>query len=389
MTFRAPPPIPLSVPSLGGNESRYVQQCLETNWVSSAGPFVDRFEREFAARLGRAHAVATVNGTAALHVALLVAGVGPGDLVPTSDLTFIATANAIRYTGATPLLVDSDLETWQMDPTLLVEFLDRECERRPAGVVHRDSGRRVAALLPVHLLGQPARMAPLLERARDLGLPVIEDASESLGASCQGRPVGGLGDIACFSFNGNKLITCGGGGMIVTDREDWAGRARHLTTQAKLDPFENIHDEIGYNYRLTNVAAAIGTAQLERLDQLLSSKRRIAARYRAFCDASPGLTFMPSPAWAEPACWLSSILVDEETFGIDSRALARALKARAIESRALFQPMHLSPAHFGCRILGGTVAESLWRRGLSLPSSSDLAPDQQERVLEAIAGARA
>ncbi|MEO5338002.1 MAG: LegC family aminotransferase [Magnetospirillum sp. WYHS-4] len=378
--------IPLCVPHLAGNEAAYLKECVDTNWVSSAGPFVDRFERDMAARLGLSHAVATVNGTAALHLALLVAGVRPGDIVPMSNLTFIAPANAVRYLGASPLFVDADPATWQMDAGLLVRYLEDDCEPCSHGLRERATGQRIGALLPVHILGHPVDMDPILDVARRFAIPVIEDATESLGAAYKKRPVGTLADAACLSFNGNKLMTSGGGGMVVTGRADWAERIRHLATQAKSDALEFVHDEIGYNYRLTNLQAALGVAQLERLDDLIATKRRIALRYRqAFADL-PGLHFMPQASWAESVFWLSTVRIDAKAFGMDRKAVGVALAARGIETRPLWQPMHRSPAHAGARTLGGAVAERLQGESLSLPSSCGMTEEHQERVVKALVG---
>ena len=281
--------IPLCVPEIRGNEWKYIKECLDTNWVSSVGPFVDRFEQELAAYVGTKHAIATVNGTAALHIALLVAGVQPDDEVLVSTLTFISPANAIRYVGAWPVFIDAEPDYWQMDPQKVVDFLDKECQWRDGALYNKITGRRVKAIIPVHILGHPCDMDPILEIVRKYELLVIEDATEALGAKYKDRMVGHLGDIACFSFNGNKIITTGGGGMIVTDNEAWARKAKYLTTQAKDDPVEYIHNEIGYNYRLTNVQAAMGVAQLEKLEEHIASKRRIAKTYtQAFKDI-PGL----------------------------------------------------------------------------------------------------
>jgi perosamine synthetase len=380
--------IPLCIPHLAGNEAAYLEECVRTNWVSSVGPFVDRFETEMAARLGLPHAVATVNGTAALHLALLAAGVRPDDLVLVSTLTFIAPANAIRYVGAWPLFVDADPATWQMDPARVLRFLAEDCVPGQGGLVERAGGRRIGAIVPVHILGHPVDLDPILEAARPHGIPVIEDATESLGAFHRGRAVGTLGDVACLSFNGNKLMTTGGGGMALTRRPDWAHRIRHLATQAKRDRIEFIHDEIGYNYRLTNVAAAIGVAQLERLDELASAKRRIAARYRDACDGIPGLTFMPEAPWADSVHWLSTVLVDPEAYGMDRHALGARLAGQGIETRPLWQPLHLSPAHAGAPALGGGVAERLQRNALSLPCSCGLTESDQERVIATLKALR-
>lgn len=376
--------IPLCVPVVRGNEWNYVKECLDTGWVSSVGAYVDRFEREVARRAGTSHAVATVNGTAALHIALLVAGVEPDDEVLVSTLTFIAPANAVRYANAWPVFIDADPETWQMDTARVAEFLRECCERRGNALYNRRTGRRVRAIIPVHILGHPVDMDPILVLAREFELMVIEDATESLGASYRGRPVGSLGNLACFSFNGNKVITTGGGGMIATNDEALARKAKYLTTQAKDDPLEYEHREIGYNYRLTNVQAAMGCAQLEQLDAYIARKRDTARFYaEAFTDV-PGLSPMPRAAWADSIDWMATIRVSEAAFGIDSRALLRWLDAEKIQSRPLWQPMHRSAAHAGAEVVGGTVADALWRACLSLPCSANISDAQRERVAAAV-----
>jgi len=375
--------IPLSVPSLDAREWEYVKECLDSGWVSSAGPFVDRFERELSARLGGGAAVATVTGTAALHVALLVAGVQSGDEVVVSTLSFIAPANAVRYAGAVPVFVDAEPSYWQMDPAALRTFLEEECETAGGALRNRRTGRRVSAVLPVHVLGHPVDMDPVLDAARRFGLAVVEDATESLGARYKGRPVGRLGDVACFSFNGNKVVTSGGGGMIVTDRADWARRARYLTTQAKDDPVEYVHRETGFNYRLTNLQAALGCAQLERLDAKIAAKRRIAATYAQAFAERPGLTGMKTAAWAESIAWLYTVLVGDEA-GTDRRSLLAALQAQGVQTRPLWQPLHRSPAFADLPRRPCPVAERIHSAALSLPSSVGLTETDQERVIDAV-----
>ena len=373
--------IPLCVPEIRGNEWKYIKECLDTNWVSSVGSFVDRFEREISARIGTPRAVATMNGTAALHIALLAAGVQADDEVLVSTLTFIAPANAIRYVGAWPVFVDAEAEFWQMDAGKLKDFVEGGCQWVNGELRNRASGRRIKAILVVHILGHPVDMDPILETAQKYALPVIEDATESLGAKYRDRMVGHLGDIACFSFNGNKLITTGGGGMIVTDNEAWACRARYLTTQAKDDPVEFVHREIGYNYRLTNIQAAVGCAQLEQFDSYIQGKRRIAARYTAALSGVPGLTPMREAVWASSVFWMFTVLIDAEKYGMDSRELLRALDAVGIQSRPLWQPLHRSLAHRSVTAGSCEVAERLNRDGLSIPCSVGLGPEDQERVI--------
>lgn len=376
--------IPLAAPHLGGNEWRYVKECLDTGWVSSVGAFVTRFEKELAARVQAPHAVAAVSGTAALHTALLVAGVEPDDEVLVPSLTFIAPANAVRYAGAWPVFLDAEPRHGQLDVGRVADFLSRHC-RGDGGVVrNRGSGRRVRAILPVHVLGHPVDMDPLLDLARRHELRVVEDATEALGALYKGRPVGTLGDVGCFSFNGNKVITTGGGGMVVTSRQDWAERARYLTTQAKDDPVEFVHGAVGYNYRLTNIQAALGCAQLERLDEHLAAKRRLAAAYAGALRDVPGLTVWGEAEWARSAFWISAVTVDAGTYGATSRDLLRRLAGAGIEARPLWQPLHRSPAHAGRQSAGCPVAEALYRDVLSLPSSVGLSGSDQQRVLAAL-----
>jgi perosamine synthetase len=379
--------VPLCVPVVRGNEWNYVKECLDTGWVSSVGSYVDRFERELARRAGTPHAVATVNGTSALHIALLVAGVQPDDEVLVSTLTFIAPANAIRYANAWPVFIDAGPDFWQMDPARVAEFLRECCERRDGVLRNRRTGRRVKAIVPVHILGHPVDMDRILALAREFELVVIEDATESLGAGYRGRKVGALGDLACFSFNGNKVITTGGGGMITTADAEWARKAKYLTTQAKDDPLEYEHHEIGYNYRLTNLQAAMGCAQLEQLDSYIASKRETARLYaEAFADL-PGIATTPHAPWAESIDWMFTIRINAEMFGVDSRTLLRRLEAAKIQSRPLWQPMHRSPAHAGAESIGGEVADSLCRECLSLPCSADITTAQRDRVITAVRAA--
>lgn len=376
--------IALCVPEIAGNEWRYVKDCLDTGWVSSVGAYVDRFERSVADYVGTKFAVTTVNGTSALHVALRVAGVEADDEVLVSTLTFIAPANAIRYAGAWPVFIDAEPEFWQMDPQRAAEFLEKQCVSSGGVLRNRTTGRRVSALLPVHILGHPVDLDPLLALAREYGLPIVEDATECLGASYRGARVGRGGDIACFSFNGNKIITTGGGGMIVTGNEAWAKRAKYLTTQAKDDPVEYEHHDIGYNYRLTNIQAAIGCAQMEQLDGFIAAKRRIAATYRsAFADV-PGVTPMREAEWAASIAWLCTIRIDPAAFGCSSRELLAALSTRAIQTRPLWQPMHRSAAHAGSQCVGGEIADALCAECLSLPCSAGLTDAEQNRVITAI-----
>jgi len=380
--------IPLCVPEIRGNEWKYVKECLDTNWVSSVGPFVDRFEQELAACVGTKHAVATVNGTAALHIALLVVGVEPDDEVLVPTLTFIAPANAIRYVGAWPVFMDAEPEYWEIDPQKVVDFLEKECRWHNGALYNKTTGRRVKAILPVHILGHPVDMDPILEIARKYDLVVIEDATESLGAKYKGRMVGHLGDIACFSFNGNKIITTGGGGMIVTDNEIWVNKAKYLTTQAKDDPLEYVHNEIGYNYRLTNIQAAMGVAQLEQLDGYIEAKRDHARRYTQLLQDAPGIQVPREAPWAFSIYWFYTLLVDELEYGINSRQLMRKLRDADIKSRPFWHPIHSLPPYVNCQSYKVEVANTLYARGLSLPSSVGITATDQQRVTEVITKSR-
>ena len=375
-------PIPLCVPTLSGKEWDYIKQALDSNWVSSVGPYVDQFEERFSDYVGTDYAVATVNGTSALHVALLVAGIQPNDEVLVSTLTFIAPVNAIRYTGAWPVFMDADPDCWQMDVTKVKEFITKECRIKDGEVRNKVSGRRVKALLPVHILGHPVDMDPLLELAENYGLVVIEDATESLGATYKDRKVGTLGDIACFSFNGNKIITTGGGGMITTNNQTWAEKAKYLTTQAKDDPVEFVHNEIGYNYRLTNIQAAMGLAQLEQLDAYIEKKRAIAVRYNGALKGVEGITLMPQAPWVESIFWLYTILIDEQKCGMSSRDIMASLKNKDIQTRPLWNPIHKNPCYTECQAYNCEVSEFLHKQVLSLPSSVSLTLEQQDRVIE-------
>jgi len=371
-------PIPLCDPSLSGREREYVDEVLRSGWVSSAGLFVNKFEAAFAERLGQPEAVAVASGTAALHLSLLAVGVKPDDEVLVSSMTFIAPANAVRYVGAWPVFIDAEPDSWQMDPRIVRNFLEKECQRTPGGLFNRSTGRRISAIMPVHILGHPVDMNEIMEIATAYDLKVIEDATESLGAFIHNRPAGTIGHVGCFSFNGNKLITSGGGGMVVSSDPQTLKHIRYLSTQAKEPGNEYIHHEIGFNYRLTNVQAALGYAQFEQLDDFLSKKREISAIYHRELSTVPGIEFQKEADWATSAWWLFTILTE------GSRGLISALATEKISARPLWQPMHLSPAHSGSLALPCPVATCLFERGISLPSSVGLSVDDQLRVCEAI-----
>lgn len=383
-----PPPsvdfIPLIVPEIRGNEWAYIKDCLDTNWVSSVGSYVDKFERMVAERAGTKFAVATVNGTAAIHIALLLADVQPDDEVLVSTLTFIAPANAIRYAGAWPIFIDAEPRFFEIDPAGVVDFVEKDCHWDGETLRNRRTGRCVKAILPVHILGHPADLDPILEIAEKYSLPVIEDATEALGARLRGKSPGSLGHAGCFSFNGNKIITTGGGGMLVTNDAKWAARAKYLTTQAKDDPIEYVHNAVGYNYRLTNLQAAMGCAQMEQLDTFVERKREIANRYRESLAGLRGVRLPEEADWAFSTFWMYTVLIDEKESRIGSRELLRELAARKIQTRPLWQPIHRSPAHHPAGSPPCPNSDVLYAQAISLPCSVGLTHSDQSQVIEAI-----
>ena len=372
--------IPLSIPNLSGNEARYLQECVDTNFVSSVGPFVERFERMVAEATGAQKAVATVSGTAALHAALLAVGVARDDLVLLPAFTFIASANAVSHCGALPWLLDVDDASWTLAPDRVEEALARDCERAGDELRHRATGRRVAAVLPVYALGLPADMDALVEIARVHGLPVVADAAAAIGASYRRRALGALGaDLTVLSFNGNKTVTAGGGGAVLSNDGEHADGVRHLTTTAKRgEDYE--HDAVGFNYRMTNVSAAVGCAQLEQLQTFVAAKRRIAAEYlRAFADQS-GVESFPAPEWAESAHWLSGVLLRTQR----ATEVAAGLQKMGIGARGFWKPMH-EQAPYRESPRGETpVTDRIWRSILTLPCSTSLSPTDQQTVIRGV-----
>jgi perosamine synthetase len=372
--------IPNAVPHLGGNEWQYLKECLDTNWVSSVGPFVEKFESGIAAYLGVRHAVATVNGTAALHVALAAAGVGRDDEVLVPALTFVATANAVSYCGARPVFIDVDSATWTLDPAQVHDFVRRECAVKDGRVVNRATGRTVRAVLPVHLYGHPADLDAFLDLCGRYPLALIEDSAEALGARYKGRRVGVHGRVGCLSFNGNKIITSGSGGMVLTNDDDLARRLRSLTTQARLDGPDWVHGEIGYNYRMSNLHAALGLAQLEQLDGFLAAKRATARAYTSALEAVAGVTPFGEQPWAESSFWMYSVLLDPTVFGAVHQVI-RGAAAAGIQLRPLWFPLQRQPAFADCQAYRVEVADALHARGVSLPCSVGLTSDERETVI--------
>jgi perosamine synthetase len=366
--------IPLHEPEFCGQEQAFVTQCIETGWVSSVGSFVDQFERDVAATCGTKYGVAVVNGTAALELALKVAGVRPGDEVLMPALTFVATANAAHHLGAVPHFVDSSEDTLGLDPVALATHLSRIAEKRSDGFFNRESGRRISCVVPMHAFGHPVDMEGLATVAGDFELQIVEDAAEALGSTYKGRGCGSLGRIGTLSFNGNKILTTGGGGAIVTDDEELARRAKHLSTTAKLPhPWAFDHDESGYNYRLPNINAALGVAQLAQLAERLEKKRRLAQRYIDSFDGYTGGEIFTEPAHSSSNYWLNILVLARGTDIGQRNALLEGLNADGYMARPSWTLMHRLRFHADCPHAPLPVAEDLERRIISLPSSAMLA----------------
>ncbi len=365
----------LSTPHLGDLEMAYIEEAFRTNWIAPLGPNVDAFEKELAQRVGVAHGAALSSGTAAIHVALRLLDVGPGDEVFCSSLTFVASANPILYQGATPVFIDSDPATWNMS----VAALERALEDR------RARGRLPKAVVVVNLYGQSADMAAILERCAALGVPVVEDAAESLGATYRGRPSGSFGKLGVFSFNGNKIITTSGGGMLVANDPALITRARHLSTQAREAAPYYEHTEVGYNYRMSNVLAGIGRGQLKVLDERVRARQAVFELYRATLSDLPQIEWMPEAGYGQSTRWLSACTLRA---GVSPAALIDALAGDKIEARRVWKPMHLQPLFAGCDYFphaeGLDVAGDIFARGLCLPSGSNMALGDVERVSEKI-----
>ena len=369
----------LSSPHLSGLEQEYVANAFATNWVTPLGPHVDAFEREFAAEVGARHAVALSSGTAALHLALLLAGVGAGDEVMASTLTFVASVNPITYLGAKPVFIDSERSSWNMDPVLLAEVLEERSQQ----------GRLPRAVVVVHLYGQSADLDSIAAVCATHRVPLIEDAAEALGASYKGRAPGTVGVSGVFSFNGNKIITTAGGGMLISSDSTLIEHARKLATQAR-DPAPHYeHSEVGFNYRMSNILAAIGRGQLKVLHERVTARRRNFAFYEEALGTVPGIEFMPEAPWGTHTRWLTTLTIDPQEFGSDREAVRLALDAEGIEARPVWKPMHLQPLYAKSPIVGGGVADDLYARGLCLPSGSNLSESDLERVVAVVRRAAA
>jgi dTDP-4-amino-4,6-dideoxygalactose transaminase len=353
-----------------GNEQALIADAFASNWVAPLGPHVDAFQAEFAAEVRSPHALALNSGTAALHLALQLSGVQRGDDVFVSTLTFAASANPIRYLGATPVFIDSERRSWNMDPGLLTEALRASAK----------AGRRPKAVVVVHLYGQCADLDPIATACEEFGVTLIEDAAEALGSHYKGRPPGTFGKAGIFSFNGNKIVNTSGGGMLVSADGAFIAHALKLATQAR-DPAPHYeHSEVGYNYRLSNVLAAIGRAQLAALGARVAARRANFEAYRSQLGDLRGLHFMPEAPWGMHARWLTTLTIDPDEFGATTHEVREALEAENIEARPVWKPMHLQPVFRDFKAVGGAVSEKLFEQGLCLPSGSSLQPDDLARV---------
>jgi pyridoxal phosphate-dependent aminotransferase EpsN len=366
--------IHLSAPDLAGTELAMITDAVESGWIAPLGPHVDRFEAEMAARLDMPHALALASGTAALHLALAVLGVGTGDEVWLSTLTFAATANAVRYVDATPVFVDSDPTTWMIDPALLAAELARAAAE----------GRLPRAIITVDLYGHCADYAKIVATCRHHGVPLIEDAAEALGATYHGRPAGSFGDLSILSFNGNKIITTSGGGMLLGRDRALVDRARYLATQAREPARHYEHVAIGYNYRLSNLLAAVGRAQLADLDRRVDARRSIHERYRAALGELPGWAFLVEQPGQRATHWLTCATIDPTVARASRDAVIDHLAVEDIEARPVWKPMHLQPVFAGFPTRGGRHAAALFEHGLCLPSGSAMKPADVERVIAAV-----
>ena len=366
----------LSRPDITEREEQAVLAAIQSGWAAPAGPEIEAFERDMAQRIGVDHAVALSSGTAALHLGLLALGIQPGDIVVTSTMTFAATANAITYTGATPYFVDAEPDTGNMDPELLGQVLQELS----------DQGTPAKAVVPVDLLGKAVNYTAIEAVCNQYDVPVLADAAESLGATHHGRPAGSFGRAAVLSFNGNKIMTTSGGGMLLTNEESLAAQARYLSTQARQPVVHYEHTDIGYNYRMSNLLAALGRAQLSRLDEMINKRRSWRNRYRQFFVDKPGIEIFGGDDAADN-CWLTSILVDPAVASITAVALQAALEDENIESRPLWKPMHLQPVFRGYPGLVTGASQQQFERGLTLPSGSEMTEAHFQRVLATLSSA--
>ena len=374
--------IPLSVPNIAGNEWKYVKDCLDTGWISSVGSYVTQFEQMVADFAGAKYGVAAVNGTAALHIALILSGVKQNDYVLLPNLTFVASANSIKYLGADPLLIDADPDLWQMDLDLLEEFLENETDEKEGRLFYIKDGRFIGAIMPVHILGNMCDMDRFLSIVKKYPLPIVEDATEALGTSYKGKSAGTFSPLACFSFNGNKIISTGGGGVIVTDDETLAKKAKHLTTTAKASVDEYYHDEVGYNYRLVNVLAAIGVGQMELLPSFIKRKKECVAFYKKELTGVGDIRFQQELPDVQTNGWLFTIQTDKQ------KELLAHLNANKILSRRFWMPMNKLPMYKDCVYINkNDNANYIYNSCLSIPCSTSITDEELDIVVKEIKNA--
>ena len=380
--------IPLSVPILNGNEMQYVKECVDTEWVSSAGKYVTLFEENIAEYTGAKHAIACVNGTSALQVSLRLAGVVPGDEVIAPTLTFIAPVNAVSYNGATPVFMDAD-EYYNIDTKKTIQFIKEETIIKDGFTYNKTSNKRIPAIIPVHVWGNACWLDDLAIICKERNIAIIEDASESLGSfyntgKFTGKHTGTVGKFGCVSFNGNKIITTGGGGMILTDDPDLAREAKYLTTQAKDDPVRYVHNEIGYNFRLTNIQSALGVAQLEQLPGFLERKREIYNQYQKALENTDGLTLACVSDYAENNHWLNLLQIDTGIYGDDREDIVKRLEENGIQTRPVWKLNHDQKPYKDCQYYNIANAKKLVENSLCLPSSSNLTNEDLKRIVESL-----
>ncbi len=361
----------LSPPHMNAREREFLLDAFDSNWIAPIGPDLNAFEQEVAAKVGVAHSAGLASGTAAIHLALQLLGVGSGDEVLVSSFTFAASVNPVCYLGATPVLLDSERGTWNLDPNVLETVLQNKAQK----------GTLPKALVVVDLYGQAADYDAIVPLCQRYGVPIVEDAAEALGATFQGKHAGSFGDMGVFSFNGNKIITTSGGGMLVSDNETWITRARHLATQAREPAAHYEHVDVGYNYRLSNLLAALGRGQLEDLDAKVDKKRAIFAAYKEALGHIDGIEFMPQDPRGRSNCWLTCLTVDPSITGVDREVLRLGLEDENIESRPLWKPMHLQSVFSKAPYFGGQVAEQLFETGLCLPSGTSLKDEDFQRTV--------
>jgi len=366
--------IPLSFPVFNGNEKSYTEQAIQSGHIATFGAFINEFENKLSKRIKTHEVVALNSGTSSLHLAMVLLGIEAGDEVICQSFTFCASANPIVYLGATPIFVDSEKDTWNLDPELVEDTILSRIAK----------GKKPKAIVIVHLFGMPAKMDEIIEIAEKYGIPVIEDAAEAVGSTYGGKSCGSFGDVGVFSFNGNKIITTGGGGALVSKHTELIQKARHLSTQAREDLPYYQHLEIGFNYKMNNLAAAVGVAQLELLDQFVTKRRQINENYKKLFSSIPGITFQEDSEKSFSNFWLTSILIDNQITGFSNDKLRVSLMKRGIETRFLWKPLHMQPVFKELPFYGGKCAETMFYSGLCLPSSVDLTIQNQELVVNLI-----